>query len=132
MIYLAAMLIFGVTVAGSWPGLLLVGVAFCLLNASFGLMLATLGRSPRATRGIASMVMLLLLMLGGAWVPSVRVSAMAAAGPAVYPDPLGCDGLDGMTWRGLALGDALLPSAVLFAAAVVCIGIAAARFRWDE
>ena len=40
MIYLAATLIFGVRIHGSAAGLVLVGVAFCLLNAAFGLMVA--------------------------------------------------------------------------------------------
>ncbi len=42
VIYIAAIAIFGVRISGSVPGFLLVAVMFCLLNAAFGLMLATL------------------------------------------------------------------------------------------
>ena len=53
VIYLVAMLVFKVRIEGSVPGFVFVAGAFCLLNAAFGLMLATLGRSAPATRGIA-------------------------------------------------------------------------------
>jgi hypothetical protein len=37
-----------------------------------------------------------------------------------------------MTWRGIGLSGALLPTAVLLAFALLFGGIAAARFRWEE
>jgi len=37
---------------------------FALLTASFGLLLAALGRTPGATRGLAIMVTLILVMVG--------------------------------------------------------------------
>lgn len=132
VIYLAAMLIFGVRIQGSLTGFLAVGVAFCLLNASFGLMLATLGRSPSATRGFATMVMLLLVMVGGAWVPAFVFPRWLQDASLYTPTRWAVDGLDAMTWRGLPLHAALLPTAVLLAAALVCLAVATVRFRWEE
>jgi ABC-2 type transport system permease protein len=132
MIYLAATLIFGVRIQGSAAGLVLVGVAFCLLNAAFGLMLATIGRSPGATRGIASMVMLLLVMLGGAWVPSFIFPQWLQSASLYTPTRWALDGLDGMTWRGLPFSSALLPALVLAGCAMVFFAIATWRFRWEE
>ena len=43
VIYFVAMLVFKVRIEGSWPGFIAVGLSLCLLNATFGLMLATLG-----------------------------------------------------------------------------------------
>jgi ABC-2 type transport system permease protein len=132
VIYLAAVMIFGVRIAGSWPGLVLVALTFCLLNAAFGLMLATIGRSAPATRGIATMVMLLLVMLGGAWVPSFVFPRWLQEASLFTPTRWAVDGLDAMTWRGLPFGDALLPAAVLAGSALVCFAIAVWRFRWEE
>jgi ABC-2 type transport system permease protein len=132
VIYTAAALIFGVRIDGSVPGFLMVAAAFCLLNAGFGLMLATLGRSAAATRGIASMVMLLLVMLGGAWVPSFVFPKWLQDVSRYTPTRWAVDGLDAMTWRGLGFGDALLPAAILCGCALVFLGIAAWRFRWEE
>jgi ABC-2 type transport system permease protein len=132
VIYLAAIAIFGVRISGSVPGFLLVAVMFCLLNAAFGLMLATLGRSAGATRGIAIMVMLLLVMVGGAWVPSFIFPTWLQQASLVTPTRWAVDAFDAMTWRGLPFGDALLPAAVLAGFALVCFVVALWRFRWEE
>ncbi|MEO8315546.1 MAG: ABC transporter permease [Pseudomonadota bacterium] len=132
VIYSAAWVIFGVRVEGSVTGFVMVAAAFCLLNAGFGLMLATIGGSPAATRGVATMVMLLMVMLGGAWVPSFIFPQWLQKASLYTPTRWAVDGLDAMTWRGLPLGDALMPAAVLCGCAVLCLGIAARRFRWEE
>jgi ABC-2 type transport system permease protein len=132
VIYLAAMLVFGVRISGSLAGFLLVALAFCLLNAAFGLMLASLGRSAGATRGIAIMVMLLLVMLGGAWVPSFVFPAWLQQASLFTPTRWAVDGLDAMTWRGLPFEAALLPAAVLAGCTLACFAVAVWRFRWEE
>lgn len=132
MIYLAAAAVFGVRIQGSFAGFLIIAAAFCLLNAAFGLMVATLGRSPGATRGISIMVMLLLVMLGGAWVPSFVFPRWLQQASLFTPTRWAVDGLDAMTWRGLPLGDALLPLVILLGSALVCFAIAVWRFRWEE
>jgi ABC-2 type transport system permease protein len=131
-IYLAAALIFGVRIDGSVAGFLSVAAAFCLLNAAFGLMLATLGQSAAATRGIATMVMLLLVMLGGAWVPAFIFPGWLQDASLFTPTRWAVDGLDAMTWRGLPFGEAVRPIAVLSGCAVVFLAIAVWRFRWEE
>lgn len=132
MIYLAAMLVFKVRIQGSVAGFAAVGIAFCLLNAAFGLMLATLGRSPATTRGISVMVMLLLVMIGGAWVPAFVFPRWLQDASLYTPTRWAVDGLDAMTWRGLPLQAALVPTAVLMLTALVCLAIAIARFRWED
>jgi ABC-2 type transport system permease protein len=42
------------------------------------------------------------------------------------------DGLDAMTWRGLGLDAAILPTLVLLGFAVLFIVLTLARFRWEE
>jgi ABC-2 type transport system permease protein len=132
VIYAVAIAVFGVRIQGSAAGFAGIAVAFCLLNASFGLMLATLGRSAPATRGIASMVMLLLVMLGGAWVPSFVFPQWLQSASQYTPTRWAVDGLDAMTWRGLPFSQSLLPMVVLCGAALVCLLVATWRFRWEE
>ncbi|HXC59473.1 MAG TPA: ABC transporter permease, partial [Steroidobacteraceae bacterium] len=132
VIYAVAVGVFGVRIQGSAVGFVGVAVAFCLLNASFGLMLATLGRSAPTTRGIAIMVMLLLVMLGGAWVPSFVFPQWLQAASKYTPTRWAVDGLDAMTWRGLPFDQSLLPILVLCGAAAVCLLVAIWRFRWEE
>jgi ABC-2 type transport system permease protein len=132
VIYLAAMLVFKVRIEGSWPGFIAVGISFCLLNATFGLMLATLGRSASTTRGLAIMATLLLVMVGGAWVPAFVFPRWLQNASRYLPTRWAVDGLDGATWRGLPFNAAVLPSVVLIGSAAACLLVAIWRFRWEE
>lgn len=132
MIYLAAVVIFKVRIQGSVAGFVAIGVAFSIVNASFGLMLAALGRSAAATRGLAAMVALLLVMVGGAWVPAFVFPKWLQQASLFTPTRWAVDGLDAVTWRGLDFQSAIAPVGVLLATAAVCMAIAIWRFRWEE
>ena len=132
VIYSVAMAVFGVRIEGSVPGFVAVLVAFALLTASFGLLVAALGRTPEATRGLAILATLLLVMLGGAWVPSFVFPAWLQTISLAVPTRWAIDGLDGMTWRGLPLQAAVAPVGVLLAFAALFAVLAVWRFRWEE
>ena len=132
LIYLAALLVFKVRIDGSWPGFIAVCISLCLLNAAFGLMLATLGRSASTTRGFAMMATLLLVMVGGAWVPAFVFPRWLQNTSRFLPTRWAVDGLDGATWRGLPFDAAVLPTLVLLGSAAICLLVAIWRFRWEE
>ena len=132
VIYAVAIAAFGVRVLGSAAGLLLVLVCFSLLTASFGLLVAALGRTPEATRGLAILATLLMVMLGGAWVPSFLFPEWLQTASLAVPTRWAVDALDAMTWRGQPFADALLPSAVMLGFALAFGLLAIWRFRWDE
>jgi len=131
-IYAAGIAIFGVRVDGSWLGLALVIVAFGFLTSSFGLLIASVGRTPEATRGIAILATLLLVMLGGAWVPTFIFPEWLQQATLVVPTRWAIDGLEAMTWRGLGLDAALPAVAVMLTFSVAFAAIAVACFRWEE
>ncbi|MEP7084174.1 MAG: ABC-2 transporter permease, partial [Betaproteobacteria bacterium] len=99
MIYLVAAVVFGVRIEGSVAGFVGIAIAFCLLNACFGLLLAALGRTPAATRGLAVMVTLVLVMIGGAWVPAFIFPPWLQQASLIAPTRWAMDGLDAVTWR---------------------------------
>lgn len=131
-IYLAAAVAFGVRVEGSVAGFIGIAIAFCLLNACFGLLLAALGKTPAATRGLAVMVTLILVMVGGAWVPAFIFPPWLQQVSLLAPTRWAVDGLDAVTWRGLGFDAAIGPIAVLLLSAAVCGGLALWRFRWQS
>jgi ABC-2 type transport system permease protein len=131
-IYAAAIAFFGVRVEGSVVGFVGVVIAFALLTATFGLLIAAVGRTPEATRGIAIVATLLLVMLGGAWVPTFVFPEWLQTATLVVPTRWAIDGLDAMTWRGLGLEAAWAPIGVLLAFSVAFACIAVKRFRWEE
>ena len=132
VIYAVAFAAFGVRIDGSVVGFAAVLIAFALLTASFGLLVAALGETPEATRGLAILATLLLVMLGGAWVPSFIFPAWLQTISLFVPTRWAIDGLDAMSWRGLPLDAALLPVAVLLAFSAVFAALAVARFQWEE
>ncbi|HTS84754.1 MAG TPA: ABC transporter permease, partial [Usitatibacter sp.] len=131
-IYAAGIAIFGVRVDGSWPGLLLVIAAFGFLTSSFGLLIASIGRTPEATRGIAILATLLLVMLGGAWVPTFIFPEWLQSATLFVPTRWAVDGLEAMTWRGQGLETALPAVAAMLTFSVAFTAIAVACFRWEE
>jgi ABC-2 type transport system permease protein len=131
MIYVAAIALFHVSIAHFF-GFALIAISFAFLNASFGLMLASTGGSAQSTRGLAVLATLLLVMLGGAWVPSFVFPRWLQQLSLVTPTRWAVDGLDAMTWRAQPEYTAFAPAGVLCAAALACLFIAIWRFRWTE
>jgi ABC-2 type transport system permease protein len=131
-IYAVAWIAFGVRIEGSVAGFAGIAIAFSLLNACFGLLLAALGRTPAATRGLAVMVTLILVMVGGAWVPAFIFPQWLQQASLVAPTRWAVDGFDAVTWRGLGFDAAIAPIGVLLLSAAVCGAIALWRFRWQS
>ena len=127
-----AIVVFGVRIQGSFIGFIGVSLALALMAATFGLMIAALGRTPAATRGITTMAILMMVMLGGAWVPTFVFPSWLQQVTVVVPARWAVDGLDAMTWRGIGLSGALLPTAVLLGFALLFWIVAIMRFRWEE
>jgi ABC-2 type transport system permease protein len=126
-----ARVVFGVRIEGSFAGFLGVCVAFAIMTATFGLLVAVLGKTPEATRGIAILVTLILVMLGGSWVPAFIFPQWLQKVSFAVPTRWAVDGLDAMVWRGSGFDAALGPIGALLAFAVLFGVIAVWRFRWE-
>ena len=131
-IYAAAAALFGVRISGSVLGFAGIALAFALLTASFGLLIAAIGRTPEATRGLAILATLLMVMLGGAWVPSFLFPDWLQTLSLAMPTRWAVDGLDAVTWRGQGLDAALAPIGVMLAFATGFTLLALWRFDWQE
>jgi ABC-2 type transport system permease protein len=108
-IFAVAAMFFQVEVAGSMLGFLGVGLCFALVTATFGLLIAAFGRTPEAARGMATFATLIMVLLGGAWVPSFMFPQWLQSLTVAVPTRWAVDGLDAMTWRGLPLDAAWAP-----------------------
>ena len=131
-IYAAAIAFFGVRIEGSVAGFILIGIAFAILTSTFGLLIAALGKTPEATRGLAVLATLLLVMLGGAWVPSFVFPEWLQTVTLFVPTRWAVDGLEAMTWRGLGFDAALAPVGAMLAFSAAFAWIAVKRFDWEE
>ena len=82
--------------------------------------------------GLDAAVLPVLVMLGGAWVPSFIFPAWLQKISLFVPTRWAIDGLDAMTWRGLPLEAALTPVLVMLGFTAVFTVLAIARFQWEE
>jgi ABC-2 type transport system permease protein len=127
-----AMAVFGVRIQGSAVGFLAISVACAVMASTFGLLVAALGNSPATARGVTTLAVLMMVMLGGAWVPTFIFPAWLQQFTLIVPVRWAVDGLDAMTWRGIGIAGAVMPIAVLIGFAAAFWTIAASRFRWTE
>src|SRR5207253_11307955 len=125
-----ARVVVGVRTAGRRAGFLGICASFALMTAAFGLLIAALGKTPEATRGLSVFVTLLMVMLGGAWVPTFIFPEWLQKITVVIPTRWAIDGLDAMTWRGLGFSAAAAPIGMLLFAAFFGT-LAVLRFRWE-
>jgi ABC-2 type transport system permease protein len=130
-IFVVAALVFHVRVA-SVLGFVGVAVGFGALTAGFGLLIAAFGKTPEAARGIAMFATLILVMLGGAWVPTFMFPAWVQQLTLVVPTRWAIAGLDAVTWRGLGAQAALPSIAVLLGFALLFTAAAVWRFRREQ
>jgi ABC-2 type transport system permease protein len=132
VVFAVAIAAFGMRIDGSVLGFAGVVIGFALMTASFGLLIAALGKTPEATRGLAILVTLLMVMLGGAWVPSFIFPAWLQKISLAVPTRWAVDGLDAMSWRGLPFDAALPFIAALLGFAALFGVLAWWRFEWEE
>lgn len=125
--FLCAVLIFKVQIT-SVAGFAGMAVSFGLMTAAFGLLIAAFGKTPEAARGIATFATLILVMLGGAWVPSFVFPQWMQTATLIVPTRWAVDGLDAVTWRGLDLQGALPAMGVQLAFAAVFGALAVWKF----
>ena len=131
-VYAAAIAAFGVRIEGSLVGFAGVALAFSLMTACIGLLIASVGRTPEVTRGLAIVLTLLLVMLGGAWVPTFVFPTWLQGITQFVPTRWAIDGLEATTWRGLGL-EAVLPQiGAMLGCSLLCGVLAVRLFRWQE
>ena len=109
-----------------------VAVAFALLTASFGLFIAAFGRTPEAARGIAVFATLIMVMLGGAWVPAFMFPAWVQTAAMAVPTKWAIDGFDAMTWRGQGMDAALTAIGAQLAFTAVFAVLALWKFKREQ
>jgi ABC-2 type transport system permease protein len=100
VVFTVAVFVFGVHIA-SLPGFIGMALCFSVLTASLGLLIAAFGKTPEAARRIAMFAILIMVMLGGAWMPSFMFPSWMQQLTLAVPTRWAIDGLDAITWRGL-------------------------------
>jgi ABC-2 type transport system permease protein len=128
VMFAIAVLVFGVHIA-SLPGFIGMALCFGMLTAGLGLVIAAFGKTPEAARRIAMFAILIMVMLGGAWIPSFMFPEWMQHLTMAVPTRWAVDGLDAVTWRGLGVREALPAMAVQLGFALVFALLAVWKFK---
>jgi ABC-2 type transport system permease protein len=99
-VFAVAVFGFGVRIA-SLAGFVGLALCFGVLTASLGLLIAAFGKTPEAARRIAMFAVLVMVMMGGAWMPSFLFPEWMQKLTVAVPTRWAIDGLDAITWRGM-------------------------------
>jgi ABC-2 type transport system permease protein len=124
--------VFGIRVHGDFAGLVLVAVAFAWMASNLGLVVAALGRTPRGARSVAILAVLVMVMLGGGWIPSFLFPAWLQQLTPIIPARWAIDGFDGVFSRGFSIAEVLPIAGVLAGFGAGFGTLALASFRWAE
>jgi ABC-2 type transport system permease protein len=104
--FAVGMVFFGVTVTGSLAGFVLMALAAALLSAATGLLVAALGGNEGRARSVAILVILILSLLGGLWLPAFLLPDWVQKLALGLPTTWAARGLEGVTWQGMGLAGA--------------------------
>ena len=128
---IAGSVLFGMAWGAALPMVMLVLLTWAAFNASLGMLLGNLARSPAQMSGIGVVTTMVLAALGGCWWPIEVAPEWAQRFAMVLPTGWAMDAMH----RLISFGDpapAALPHALGLAAATVVLGAATVRtFRYQ-
>ena len=133
-VFAVGMMLFHFQIRPEWKcylGFGLIAIAVSIMVATFGLLVASLGRNAQQSRGLSTLAVLGMSMLGGAWFPLDFVPHFMQTISKAIPIAWAINGFDDMIWRGGGLRDALASVIVLLAFSAVFAFIALKRISWE-
>lgn len=124
-------LVFGVTPSGNFAAILLAAALGLVAFLALGYTLAGLYPSAGAATGIGNVLMLLLMLSSGAFIPLATMPEGVQAIMDFSPVRHFADLMQGL-WEGEAWSNLLLPTAILAAMIVVFGALGSLLFRWER
>ena len=93
---------------------------------------AAVGKTAQASRGLAILAVLILVMLGGAWVPSIAFPPLVRRLIVADPVRWSVDGFDGVLWQAPFAPSPAAAVAALVVFAGLFLTLALKFFRWER
>ena len=134
VVFGVGMMVFHFQIRPDWHcylGFGLIAIAVSIMTACFGLLIASLGKNAQQSRGLSTLAVLGMSMLGGAWFPMDFLPHFMQTISKAIPVAWAINGFDDMIWRGGGLKDAVASVGVLLAFSAVFTVIALRRISWE-
>lgn len=128
-LFFAGRLLFGIDVLANFGNL----VAICLVAAmactAFGMLLASITRTPAAASGLATLLILTMSSIGGAWFPTSFMPEFIQRLSKLTVVYWSMEGFALVLWNGCTFAELLPTLGVLLGMSAVLIAISLWRFR---
>lgn len=128
-LFCAGWILFGLDPLSNLPLLLLMCLATAAASTGFGMLLASLVKTPSQANGISTMLILVFSMLGGAMFPVSFMPGFIQKIAIISPVYWAMEGFLDVLWAGRGLRDVLPELAVLAGFASLTIAISHRNFR---
>jgi ABC-2 type transport system permease protein len=128
-LFFAGRLMFGIDVISNFGNLIVICLAAAMACTAFGMLLASITRTQAAAQGLATLLILTMSSIGGAWFPTSfmpefiqRISKLTV----VY---WSMEGFAQVLWNGCTLAELLPTVGVLLGMTAALVAVSLWRFR---
>ena len=129
VLFLAGSLLFGIDVASHFGLLVIVCVFAAAACTSFGMLLAAVAPNADAASGLATLLILLMSAIGGAWFPISLMPAFIQTFSKLTLVYWSMEGFNAVLWAGLSFTQILPILGVLAAITAAVMAVAIWRFN---
>ncbi len=125
-------MVFGYSLSGHATELILLSGSFAVMASTFGIMVAAFGRSPQGARAVSVLSVLVMVLLGGGWIPSFLFPNWLQKLTPAVPTRWVIDGFDAILSRGFTVQE-LVPTLVMIWVFTIGFGLVGSiTCRWSS
>ncbi len=128
-LFFAGRLMFGIDVTSNFANLLVICAAAAVACTAFGMLLAAVTRTPAAAQGLATLLILTMSAVGGAWFPTSFMPELIQQLSKLTVVYWAMEGFAQVLWNDCTFAELLPTVGVLLGIAAALIGVSWWRFR---
>lgn len=128
-LFFAGRFMFGIDVTSNFGNLVVICLAASLACTAFGMLLASVSRTPAAAQGLATLLILTMSSIGGAWFPVSFMPEFIQQVSKLTVVYWAMEGFAQVLWNGCTFVELLPTLGVLVGMATALIGVSLWRFQ---
>lgn len=128
-LFFAGRVMFGIDVTSNFGNLVVICLAAATACTAFGMLLAAVTRTPAAAQGLATLLILTMSAVGGAWFPTSFMPEFIQQVSKLTVVYWSMEGFAQVLWNDCTLPELLPTVGVLLAMAATLIGVSLWRFQ---
>lgn len=128
-LFCAGRLMFGIDVLSNFGNLVVICLVAAMACTAFGMLLASITRTPAAASGLATLLILTMSSIGGAWFPTSFMPEFIQKLSKLTVVYWSMEGFALVLWNGCTLTELLPTLGVLLGMSAVLVAISLWRFR---